>query len=100
VNSDVWRLVNADFWTGRKQMKRFNDWLDGRLFVASALCAAAESSIAHSGHQVPAGVSAQQHWHLFDQTVVSPSGLIVVGITTLALAVFAVKKQRQRSKAD
>ena len=81
-------------------MKRFNDWLGGRLFAASALCVAAESSIAHSGHQVPAGVPAQQHWHLFDQIVVSSSWLIVVGITALSLVAFTVNKQRRRSKAD
>ena len=78
-------------------MKRFNDWLGGRLFAAIALCIAAGSSTAHSGHQVPAGVPAQQHWHLLEQIVVSPTWMIGVGIATLALVAFTVNKRRGRS---
>ena len=81
-------------------MKKFNKWLGGRLFAASALCSAAASSTAHSGHQVPAGISAEQHWHLFESIVVSPGWLIVVGITTLGLAVCTVNKHRGRAEAD
>ncbi|MFT5173106.1 MAG: hypothetical protein ACI8W7_001275 [Gammaproteobacteria bacterium] len=59
-------------------------------------CAA---SYADGGHSAPANGSAQQHVHLFDQVIVSPSWLLMLGLAALAVSVLVVQRRRVRAKA-
>jgi len=69
-----------------------------RLAVAGLLGVFAAASSAHGGHSVPSGVSSQQHVHLFDQIVVSPAWLLVVGSAAIALTALVVKRRRARAR--
>ena len=68
--------------------------------IASALAMVSLASHADAGHSVPSGVSAQQHLHLFDQVVVSPSGLLVAAFAAVALTILVMKLRRAGAKAD
>lgn len=64
-----------------------------------ALCgclsaAMAGTAIAHGGHEVPPGVAAQAHLHLFDGVVVAPEWLLVPCIAVI-VAVLAVRRVRR-----
>lgn len=71
--------------------------------LARALCgwlsaAIAGTAIAHGGHEVPPGVAADAHLHLFDGVVVAPEWLLVPAIAA-AVAVLAVRRARRRAAA-
>lgn len=65
--------------------------------IVGMLCCAA--SYADGGHSVPAGLSAQQHVHLFDQVIVSPGWLLMLGVAALAMSVLVLKRRRVRANA-
>jgi hypothetical protein len=58
----------------------------------------AGTAIAHSGHEVPPGVAAHAHLHLFDGVVAAPEGLLVLGIAA-AVAVLAARRARRGAAA-
>lgn len=70
---------------------------------ARALCgflsaAMAGTAIAHGGHEVPPGVAAQAHLHLFDGVIAAPEWLLVLGIAAVA-AVLAARRVRRGAAA-
>jgi phosphate/sulfate permease len=71
--------------------------------LARALCGwlsagIAGAAIAHGGHEVPPGVAADAHLHLFDGVVVAPEWLLVPAIAA-AVAVLAARRVRRRAAA-
>lgn len=70
-----------------------------RSLAGSVLGLSAAASSAHGGHAVARGIQPQQHIHLFDQVVVSPTWLTLVGLVAVALTALVVRR-RVRAKAD
>jgi hypothetical protein len=71
--------------------------------LVRALCgwlsaAIAGTAIAHGGHEVPPGVAADAHLHLFDGVVVAPEWLLVPAIAA-AVAVLAARRARRGAAA-
>jgi hypothetical protein len=70
---------------------------------ARALCGwlsatIAGTAIAHGGHEVPQGVAADAHLHLFDGVVVAPEWLLIPAIAAV-VAVLAARRARRGAAA-
>ena len=66
----------------------------GRMVAGAALAMLAATSNADGGHDVPLGVSVQQHLHLSESLVVSPVWMVVVGVSALVLSVWVQRRRR------
>lgn len=71
----------------------------GRLLAGSVLGLLTAASSAHGGHTVATGIPPQQHVHLLEQVVVSPTWLALVGLAAVALTALVVRR-RVLAKAD
>ena len=79
-------------------MKSNNESFWGRLVTGGVLGVLATASNADGGHSVPTGISAQQHLHLFDQVVVSPSWLIAIGGAAIVLLALVMRRIRAKGR--
>jgi hypothetical protein len=59
--------------------------------IAAALGGAAS---AHGGHEVPPGVAADAHFHVFDGVLVPPGWLLMLVLAVIA-ALFALRRARR-----
>ena len=75
-----------------------------RSTAAHALVAAATvfsaTALAHGGHDVPPGISAHFHLHLFDGVLVTPGWLLMIGVPVLVAIVVVRRARRQRPQPN
>ena len=71
-----------------------------QMIAGAVLALVNTTSGADAGHGVPAGVSSQQHVHLFEALVVSPTWLAVLGVSAILLLVVSLRRRKMARLQD